>query len=556
MGILRWLGLSRPAPEPEKRGGSTWYGQWLDAGMTPASGIAVGPETSLQIAAFYCGVSLISRQIASLPLQLYQRAKDGGKSRATKHPLYAIIHAKPNGEQTAYQFRESMQSWALRWGNAFAEIERQRSGRPVAVWPISATQMSVRRDDDGNLVYIQRMTSGGERIIRAENMLHIKAMGDGLVGKSQVQLFRESLGLTAAAEMTGAALFGNGMRMSVALEHPGALGKEARDNIAASISSAHSGAGNTGKVFILEEGMKLNQYSIPPEDAQFLETRTFQVREIARMLHVPPHKLADLADATFSNVEESNIDFVVDCLQPWATNWEQEIDAKLLLPEEQERYFSEFTLEGLLRGNSAARAEFYSKMFNIGTFSVNEIRAKENMNGIGSEGDAHFVPLNMVPIDRAINPPEPKPAPVPAPAPVPDKAQDDDARTAGVEAAHRDLLLDACGRVVRMEANGLRKALKDPEKYADTWPKLLDMAHESRIGAILGPCIAASAAVIGDGMRPAWAMPLERSIALTHVAEARTLAGNGIDEDTLAMWESTAASALVDQIFDALRPKP
>jgi len=365
----------------------------------PSSGIVVSHETALTFAAFYSAVDLIARSIAQLPLILYRRMNDDSRQRATDHPVYTLLHTRPNPEQTAYMFRHAMQSWALRYGNAYAEVVRRLDGRPAAIWPIDPRTMVVERDKENRLVYIQGKGTGKERILPAENVIHIRTLGDGLVGKSPVRLFRETIGLGLAAEKAAAGLFGRGFRPSGIITHPGRLSEEAAERLKARLEAAYTGTENFGRVAVLEEGMKFEPLSIPPDDAQFLQTRVHSIRDICRIFHVPPHKLADLADATFSNVEEQNIEYVTDCLGPWLVAWEQELHWKLLLPGERKHYYPEFVVEGLLRGDSKSRAQFYKDLFYIGVLSINDIRRMENLDGIGPAGDRHYVPVNMQPVE-------------------------------------------------------------------------------------------------------------------------------------------------------------
>ena len=390
-----------------KRENVFWGGE-----MPSNSGVSVNAESSLTYSAFYGAVDRIAADIGKLPIHVYERDDAGDYQRKQGHPVEYVMQVRPNDYQTPYIFKQTMQGALCRWGNAYAEIQWRADGRPAALHPINPDIVTVEMSPDGE--YFYRVQTGDKTIrVAWENMLHVKLLGDGLVGKSPVALFRESLGMALAAERAGTTFFGQGMRPGAVLEHPGVLTDEAANRLRRTMEQQAGGSKNQGRLVLLEEGMKLNKWTIPPEDAQYLETRTFQVDEICRIFHLPPHKLAELTHATFSNVEELNREYVVDCLQPHLTNWEQEVTYKLFLPGERQKMFTRFSIEGLLRGNTEARAKFYAQMFNIGVMSINEIRALENMPQI-DDGDKHYIPLNMTTTDApelpaATPPPQPEP---------------------------------------------------------------------------------------------------------------------------------------------------
>ncbi|HET6495468.1 MAG TPA: phage portal protein [Thermoleophilia bacterium] len=375
-------------------GSDAFWARWIEGNTTQgASGEVVNAETALKFTAFYSAVDLISRDIAKLPLKVYQ-STDRLREVARSHPVHSLISTNPNPEQTSFIFRQTMQSDALRWGNAYAEIVRNGAGQPAELWPIDPETMTPERHN-GVLYYVQRGTSG-MGAVDADRILHIRGLGDGMVGKSPVALFREAIGMGLAAERAGSALLGSGFRPGGVLEHPGQLGDLAFSHLKESMEKQASGSGKQGRLLIAEEGMKYATLAIDPKDAQYLETRVHQVREIARIFHIPPHKLADLADATFSNVEEQNQEYVDDCLSPWLVQWEQELARKLLNEQERQTLYMKHELGGLLRGNAATRSAFYSSMFNIGAFSINDILEREDMNPIEG-GDEHYVPVNLAP---------------------------------------------------------------------------------------------------------------------------------------------------------------
>jgi HK97 family phage portal protein len=385
-------------------------------GGPTASGVSVNEGNALTYAAVWRAVSLISSQAASLPLILYKRLPNGGKERFTSHQTYRLLHDEPNPEMSSMVMRETMTAHCLTWGNCFAEIERDVLGRPIALWPLLPNMVRPYRDQAKRLFYSASAPGVPDVDIPAADMIHVHGLGfDGLLGYSVIHMARESLGLGLAAQKFGATFFGNGSTFGGVLQHPKTLVGTARENIIKSVEARHAGVERAHRFLILEEGMTYQKLGIAPNDAQFLETRQFEITEVARWFGVPPHKLHDLTRATFSNIESENIQFVVDCLQLWLIRWEQELNRKLISRSERNIQFVEHLVEGLLRGDSAARGAFYREMFNIGAVSIDEIRERENLNPIGAAngGDVHWVPLNMAPSDLAMQP-KPEPAP-PAP---------------------------------------------------------------------------------------------------------------------------------------------
>lgn len=358
-----------------------------------ASGITVTPDTALRNTAVLAAVRVLSESVASLPLLTYERV-DRGKRRAPEHWLYTLLHDAPNPEMTAFEWRELGMVHLTLWGNFYNEIEFNRAGRPVALWPLRPDTMTIVREGTG-LVY--RYAFGSQSYdLPAERVFHVRGMGgDGIRGYSLVSLAREAIALGLAAQEFGSRFFGNGAVPGIVLQHPGDLGDEAYKRLKNSWNERHQGLEGAQRVAILEEGMTVEKIGIPPEDAQFLATRQFQVSEVARMFRIPPHMLMDLERATFSNIEHQAIDFVVHTLRPWLVRWEQAIGRQLLTPAELKRYVVEFLVDGLLRGDTVSRFQAYSIGRQWGWLSANEIRAFENANPVEG-GDEYLVPMNMV----------------------------------------------------------------------------------------------------------------------------------------------------------------
>lgn len=367
------------------------------------AGKRVNEFTAMQTTAVYACVRILAESIAGLPLHVYAYRGEG-RERVPEHPLFTILHDAPNPEMTSFVFRETLMVHLLLWGNAYAQILRDRAGRVAGLYPLLPNRMSVNRDENGRIYYTyQRVTDenpnfqrGGEVILPAEDVLHIPSLGfDGLIGYSPIAMARNAVGMTLACEEYGASFFANGARPGGVLQHPGVLKDPAK--LRESWQAVYGGAANTGKVAVLEEGMTYQQIGIPPEEAQFLETRKFQVDEIARLYRIPPHMVGDLDKSSFSNIEQQSLEFVKYTLNPWVVRWEQALQKSLLLPEERKRYFIRFNVDGLLRGDYQSRMQGYAVGRQNGWLSANDIREMEDMNPIPAEegGDTYLINGNM-----------------------------------------------------------------------------------------------------------------------------------------------------------------
>ena len=386
-------GLFRSRDKPKNRVGGGW--NFLFGGTT--SGKAVNERTAMQTSAVYACVRILAESVAGLPLHVYERTANGSKSTKPSHPLYRLLHDEPNREMTSFVFRETLMSHLLLWGNAYAQIIRDGRGFPIALYPLLPDRMAVDRNESGELVYTYQSDKGQVKL-RRENILHIPGLGfDGLIGYSPIAMAKNAVGLALATEDYGAAFFANGANPGGVLEHPGVIKPEQADRLRESWQSQFGGA-NAHKVAVLEEGLKFHQMSIPPEQAQFLETRKFQINEIARIFRVPPHMVGDLEKSSFSNIEQQSLEFVKYTLDPWVVRWEQSLQQALILPSEKATIFIKFSLDGLLRGDYQSRMQGYSTGIQNGFMSVNDVRGLEDMNLLTAEegGDLHFVNGNMV----------------------------------------------------------------------------------------------------------------------------------------------------------------
>ena len=403
MGIFS--GLLKSRDKPQNRTAGSNYAFFI-GGTT--SGKTVTERSAMQMTAVYSCVRILAEAIAGLPLHVYRYNSDGGKEKAIDHSLYLILHDEPNPEMSSFVFRETLMTHLLLWGNAYAQIIRNSKGEVMALYPLMPNKMSVDRDENGQLYYqYLRSTDevGGKNetvILKPTDVLHIPGLGfDGLVGYSPIAMAKNAIGLAIATEEYGAKFFANGAAPSGVLEHPGTIKDPQR--VREAWQSQFGGSQNSGKIAVLEEGMKYTPISISPEQAQFLETRKFQINEIARIFRVPPHMVGDLEKSSFSNIEQQSLEFVKYTLDPWVIRWEQSIMRTLLTPEEKKSYFVKFNLEGLLRGDYQSRMNGYATARQNGWMSANDIRELENLDRIPAEagGDLYLINGNMLPLQQA-----------------------------------------------------------------------------------------------------------------------------------------------------------
>lgn len=406
MGILERLGLKRQRGEPRNKYEGNDFS--LLFGRT-TSGKTVNERTALQTTAVYACVRILSETIASLPLHVY-RYTDGGKAKDTEHVLYTLLHDEPNPDMTSFVFRETLMSHLLIWGNAYAQILRDRSGQVMGLYPLLPDQMSVHRSEKGKLYYVYNryeednpnFQEKGSIVLSQEEVLHIPGLGfDGLIGYSPIALAKNAVGMTLACEEYGASFFSNGANPGGVLEHPGILKDPGK--VRDSWNAVYQGTRNAHKVAVLEEGMSYKQIGIPPEEAQFLETRKFQINEIARLFRIPPHMVGDLEKSSFSNIEQQSLEFVKYTLDPWVVRFEQALKKSLLLPEEKKTHFIKFNVDGLLRGDYQSRMNGYAIGRQNGWLSTNDIRKLEELNPIPPEegGDLYLINGNMTKLKDA-----------------------------------------------------------------------------------------------------------------------------------------------------------
>ena len=374
-----------------------------------SSGQPVTERTAMQVTAVYACVRILSEAIASLPLNVYVNHEDGSMEKTYGHNLSYLLHDAPNPEMTSFIFRETLMSHLLLWGNAYAQIVRNGMGQVVALYPLLPHKMDVSRDSSGQLIYTYTKNSdefAGKQDFRQvkltrSEVLHIPGLGfDGLIGYSPIAMAKNAIGIAIATEEYGATFFANGATPGGILEHPGIV--KDPEKLRQSWQAQFSGK-NSHNVAVLEEGMVYKQLAIAPEEAQFLETRKFQINEIARIFRVPPHMVGDLEKSSFSNIEQQSLEFVKYTLNPWVSRWEQSMQQSLLLPSERHQLTIHFNVDGLLRGDYQSRMNGYAVGINNGFMSPNDVRRLEGMNPIPDEegGNRYMVNGNMVPLKDA-----------------------------------------------------------------------------------------------------------------------------------------------------------
>lgn len=406
MGLINKLFKSRDHPKIDNRTVGSSYSFYMGGS---SAGKNVNERSAMQMTAVYSCVRILAEAVAGLPLHLYRYKEDGGKERAIANNLYHLLHDEPNKEMSSFIFRETLMTHLLLWGNAYAQIIRNGKGEVIALYPLMPNKMQVDRDENGELYYIYTRSSDEAKTMEGvtvyltpRDVLHIPGLGfDGLVGYSPIAMAKNAIGLAIATEEYGAKFFANGAAPSGVLEHPGTIKDPSR--LRENWNSTFGSSANSGKVAVLEEGMKYTPISISPEQAQFLETRKFQIDEIARIFRVPPHMVGDLEKSSFSNIEQQSLEFVKYTLDPWVIRWEQSLSRSLLNEDEKRKYFFKFNLEGLLRGDYESRMSGYATARQNGWMSANDIRELENLDKIPAEdgGDLYLINGNMLPLNKA-----------------------------------------------------------------------------------------------------------------------------------------------------------
>lgn len=378
------------------------FDKWLEEGwfgVKSRAGVNVNHDTALSISAVFACVRNIAEDCAKLPLFLYQKTGDRSRRKAGDHPYYRLFHDWPNPEMTAQEYRETCTGHIALRGNSYSQIIRNRRGDVAQLWPLNPARMDMKRNDAGAIVYEYREQNGTPRIFTAADILHLRGFSpDGLAGYSPIKVHADTLGLAKSQSNYAGEFYDHNATPDIAYKHPAKLNPEAFQRLKDSLDKRKE---NRQGSVILEEGMSIEKVGMSHEDSQFIESREFSVEEICQIFRMPPHKVAHMKQATFSNIEQQAIEYVVDCLQPWLNRWEQRLNMQILGPDMMEQgYYFEHQINGLLRGDFKSRMEGYNIGRNIGMMSANDIRELENMDEI-TGGDIYLVPANMIPADMA-----------------------------------------------------------------------------------------------------------------------------------------------------------
>ena len=531
-----------------------WYSA---APARTASGMRINEDVALTYSAVWAATRLLSSSIGWLPLDLFRRLPGGGRELADSDSRETLVHDSPNGEMGSMLWRVAMAAQQVNAGNAYSMIERRRlDDKPIALWPVHHSRVTPRRDEAGGLVYEMRNDKSEPTYIDAIDMFHVPSMmsDDGIVGKGVVRHARESIGFGLATERYGANWFQGSGIPRIIVSHPNKLSADARMNFRKEWREIHGGA--TGdRVAVLAEGATISPLNLSAEDSQFLETRQHNVEEIARWYGVPPHKLQHLLRATFSNIEEQNIDFVIDSLLPWLKIWEQELWRKLLSVEEQAGMFFEFNVMALLRGNSAGRSAYFQTMLTNGVLNRNEVRAIENYNPVEG-GDVFLVQGAMAPVDLLVEKMEAEIEGMdaamaetedPMPATMPPENPPSSATV--IDAA---LMLVECTveRLTRKEAADATRAAGKPAEFL-AWMDAFYSRHEAYLAEDLDyPCRALRACgmqILAEAMAADLCRESrERLLVVSGECTPATLA-KGIESE-VSTWSTRKAKALIERL--------
>ncbi len=361
----------------------------------PIAGEKVDDITAFNFSSFWACQRIISETIASVPWHVFGQESKQKANR--EHPLDPVIYRQPNSEMSAFSYKELIFQHGTGWGNHYSEIERSGTGDVVNLWPLDPDSVNIDRDSNGRIFYDIDQQGGANKSLKAEDIYHVRGPSrDGLKGYSVIDLAKESISLGLAAEAFGGAFFGNGAMPATVIKGADGivLDEGGVKNLLASWRKKHGGSRNTQKVEYLEHGFDVKQLSIAPENAQFLQTRKFQNTDMARWFRIPPHKVADLERSTHNNIESQNIEFVTDAIVPWVSRGESEANFRLL--KRGDKHYTKFNIMGLLRGDSAARREWYKTMSFLGAFTIDDILGFEDMDPIGGDvGSLRMVPVNM-----------------------------------------------------------------------------------------------------------------------------------------------------------------
>jgi len=442
------------------------------------AGIYINHETALKFSAVFACVRFVGEGVAALPWHVFRREQDGGKKIALSHTLDRLLHLRPNPEMSAFAFKTTLYAWAQTWGNAYAEIEHDG--------PISPDRVEPRRDENGRLFYEISNQRGEKSVLKPEQVFHLAGMGfDGIRGYSIISLAATSIGAGMASDQFVASFYANGAVLSGALTHPKTLTDEGYERLKKDFKDQYTGSKNAWKPIILEDGTKWESLGMPLKDAEFLATQKYRITDIARWFRVPPHKIADLERATFTNIEHQAIEVVQDTFLPWTLRTEQEADYKLISPRNYAQYYTKMNLNAAMRGDHENRAKFYKAMREMGAMNTNEIRILEDLNPIGPAGDKYTIQAQYTTLEKVGEEATPVRRRTDR---LPDEIDDEE-----VKARYGKIIDNAIGRICRRENMRTQDALKRIENSGEfeRWVRSFMSEHASYIKNTLAPIVQA-----------------------------------------------------------------
>ena len=516
MGIIDWFSRRNKTKDETRstlRRPSNWLSTALGGDVT-SSGENVTTDSALKQPAVWACVRLIAEDVASLPAKLYESGDDGVRNEVRSHPVARLLRDQPNAEMSPFTMIETITAHVLLYGNGYIEIERNGAGTPVALWPLMPDRVRIRIVD-GQVAY-EYQSGDTTTLLPSDKVIHIKGLGsDGVVGYSPVKYARETVGMSRALEKSGGAFFANSSRPSGILSHPGKLSEDAMRRLRESWQSLHSGASNTGRAAILEEGMSWTATSVPHDDAQWLEARQYALQDIARIYRVPPHMIGDLSRAHFNNIESQQIGYLQHTLMPWVRRWEQELNRKLLTATSDSGIFVEFLADGVLRGNTSDRFDAYKVARETGWLSVNEIRRRENLNPIDG-GDSYIQPLNFMQLGESNDP-----------------APSDDTT--------RSWMRDSVSRAAGLLTNAARRRMdSSTDSELSTWIQSQNGRLTSKVTEILEPacrCLGNSPEQVAESLVNGWQLAMVEARTKQQIEDAGRRWAEGVVTSSERMIE-------------------
>lgn len=551
MGILSRRIMATPYTDPLS---NFWYS--MLGGRKSTSGVHVDEYTSLNYSAVWAATRLLTGTISTLPRELF-RQQGESKQPADDHPARKMFKKEPNEYQGGVVHLEQQFNYLLNWGNAFAEIMRDQFGRVDKLIPIHPSRIPPKNWDSEEGIYYINNDDLTKTPIREQDLLHVPGLfpEDDRFGKGVVTHAAESIGMGLATEQFGASFFGNGASPSVVLTHPRTLNEEAARNLRKSWRERFSGPKKANGVLVLEEGTTVTPLTIPPEQAQFLSTRQFNITEIARWYNVPPHLLRELSKSSFNNIESESLHYILISVLPWLVRWEDECNRQLLLDEEKDTLYFKFIVHGMLRGDMQTQSQFFREMFNIGVYDINEIRGLLDLNPV-ENGDLRLIPMNMTTLETASNPPAP-PEPVeqpPADDDIDDSDEDgEDNPEMNEAAAHamRYTIKSVLAGMVAYESRHALRFAKSPRDFEEKCKQFYSEKFPAMFIRELGPLLA-SCRLFGVNANAG-------DLASRHITQSREELLSLLDrpmgefgiavQETVDTWAETRAISDVQFIF-------